>query len=270
MAYGCERTVTVLELGGFDQGRGPSSRPRAIVWCARPASGPLVSQILPEKASRTLRTTFGRSRDRVRLTYLPHRHSLAGIGHPLVARESDQLIRLSTGAPLTLPSPAVRNHRNAVRLALESVSALNRIPQTVGTKSSVDHTASPMPEIHRPERLATRAASSRNGRAASSRNPGRHYRRGGPGRQRQRCGLASPDRGRRPKSAARGEFRPRRAEDDRGARSRWTNRRRCQSLYRRARRPTCLDLGNRAADRMFRRRHDSLQPVEFIPFLTGQ
>jgi hypothetical protein len=52
----------------------------------------------------------------------------AGIGHPLVARESDQLIRLSTGAPLTPPSPAVRNHRNAVRLALESVSALHRIP----------------------------------------------------------------------------------------------------------------------------------------------
>ena len=53
----------------------------------------------------------------------------AGIGHPLVARESDQLIRLSTGAPLTPPSPAVRNHRNAVRLALESVAALHRISQ---------------------------------------------------------------------------------------------------------------------------------------------
>ena len=52
----------------------------------------------------------------------------AGIGHSLVAREPDQLIRLSTGAPLTTPSPAVRNHRNAVRLALEPVSALHRIP----------------------------------------------------------------------------------------------------------------------------------------------
>ena len=55
----------------------------------------------------------------------------AGIGHPLVARKSDQLIRLSTGAPLTPPSPAVRNHRNAVRLALESVSALHRIPHQI-------------------------------------------------------------------------------------------------------------------------------------------
>ena len=52
----------------------------------------------------------------------------AGIGHSLVARETDQLIRLSTGARSTPPSPAVRNHRIAVRLAVESVSALNRIP----------------------------------------------------------------------------------------------------------------------------------------------
>jgi len=53
----------------------------------------------------------------------------AGIGHLLVARKTDQLIRLSTGAVSTPPSPAVRNHRIAVRLALESVSALHRIPQ---------------------------------------------------------------------------------------------------------------------------------------------
>src|SRR5271167_1715602 len=52
----------------------------------------------------------------------------AGIGHSLVARETDQLIRLSTGASSTPPSHAVRNHRIAVRLALESVSALHRIP----------------------------------------------------------------------------------------------------------------------------------------------
>src|SRR5450759_1395976 len=52
----------------------------------------------------------------------------AGIGHLLVARKTDQLIRLSTGAVSTPPSPAVRNHRIAVRLALESVSALHRIP----------------------------------------------------------------------------------------------------------------------------------------------
>src|ERR1035437_4382970 len=52
----------------------------------------------------------------------------AGIGHLLVARKTDQLIRLSTGAISTLPSPAVRNHRIAVRLALEPVSALHRVP----------------------------------------------------------------------------------------------------------------------------------------------
>src|SRR5208282_1916075 len=51
----------------------------------------------------------------------------AGIGHSLVARETDQLIRLSTGASSTPPSHAVRNHRIAVRLALEWVSALHRI-----------------------------------------------------------------------------------------------------------------------------------------------
>src|SRR5450432_4680099 len=54
----------------------------------------------------------------------------AGIGFPLVARETDHLIRLSTGALSTPPSPAVRNHRIAVRLALESLSALHRIPQS--------------------------------------------------------------------------------------------------------------------------------------------
>src|SRR5258708_27752762 len=45
---------------------------------------------------------------------------------------TDQLIRLSTGVPSMPPSPTVRNHRNAVRLALESVSALHRIPQRTG------------------------------------------------------------------------------------------------------------------------------------------
>src|SRR5208282_786639 len=54
----------------------------------------------------------------------------AGIGHSLVARETDQLIRLSTGACSTPPSPAVRNHRIAVRLALEWASALHRISHT--------------------------------------------------------------------------------------------------------------------------------------------
>lgn len=47
---------------------------------------------------------------------------------PLVARETDHLIRLSTGALATPPSPAVRNHRIAVRLAMEPLSALHRIP----------------------------------------------------------------------------------------------------------------------------------------------
>jgi len=56
----------------------------------------------------------------------------AGIGHLLVARKTDQLIRLSTGAISTPPSPAVRNHRIAVRLALEPVSALHRVPQLWG------------------------------------------------------------------------------------------------------------------------------------------
>src|SRR5450830_1484579 len=52
----------------------------------------------------------------------------AGIGHPLVAKETDRPIRLSTGVLSTAPSPVVRNHRIAVRLALETVSALHRIP----------------------------------------------------------------------------------------------------------------------------------------------
>ncbi|MGA8615726.1 MAG: hypothetical protein WB760_29405, partial [Xanthobacteraceae bacterium] len=43
----------------------------------------------------------------------------------------DQLIRLSTGACSTPPSPAVRNHRIAVRLALEWVSALHRISHPI-------------------------------------------------------------------------------------------------------------------------------------------
>src|SRR5664280_2802720 len=41
----------------------------------------------------------------------------AGIGFPLVARETDHLIRLSTGVLSTPPSPAVRNHRITVRVA---------------------------------------------------------------------------------------------------------------------------------------------------------
>src|SRR6202521_2313375 len=46
----------------------------------------------------------------------------AGIGFPLVARETDHLFRLSTGVLSTPPSPAVRNHRITVRVA--PVSAL--------------------------------------------------------------------------------------------------------------------------------------------------
>jgi len=38
---------------------------------------------------------------------------------------------LSTGTPFTPLSPAVRNHRIAVRLPSESLSALPRIPHTV-------------------------------------------------------------------------------------------------------------------------------------------
>ena len=60
----------------------------------------------------------------------------ADIGHSLVARETDQLIRLSTGARSTPPSPAVRNHRIALRLAPESVSALQWIPHQ-GIKNTI-------------------------------------------------------------------------------------------------------------------------------------
>src|SRR5450830_1751152 len=72
----------------------------------------------------------------------------AGIGHPLVAKETDRLIRLSTEVLSTPPSPAVRNHRIAVRLALETVSALHRIPQDLSRPpaTAVDylwHTAWP-------------------------------------------------------------------------------------------------------------------------------
>ena len=42
----------------------------------------------------------------------------SGIGHPLVAKETDRLIRLSMGVLSTPPSPAVRNHRIGIRLAL--------------------------------------------------------------------------------------------------------------------------------------------------------
>src|SRR5450759_4044516 len=48
----------------------------------------------------------------------------AGIGFPLVARETDHLIRLSTGVLSTPPSPAVRNHRITVHVA--PVSAPSR------------------------------------------------------------------------------------------------------------------------------------------------
>jgi hypothetical protein len=51
------------------------------------------------------------------------------VGEYVLAKETDRLIRLSTGVLSTPPSPAVRNHRIAVRLALETVSALHRIPQ---------------------------------------------------------------------------------------------------------------------------------------------
>jgi hypothetical protein len=63
----------------------------------------------------------------------------ASIGHSLVARKTDQLIRLATGASSTPPSPAVRNHRIAARLAPESVSALHRIPHILVGIHSVLH-----------------------------------------------------------------------------------------------------------------------------------
>src|SRR5450759_225242 len=50
----------------------------------------------------------------------------AGIGFPLVARETDHLIRLSTGVLSTPPSPAVRNHRITVRVAPVSAGTMHR------------------------------------------------------------------------------------------------------------------------------------------------
>ncbi|MGA8615993.1 MAG: hypothetical protein WB760_30770, partial [Xanthobacteraceae bacterium] len=49
----------------------------------------------------------------------------------------------STGACSTPPSPAVRNHRIAVRLALEWVSALHRISQVYGYLSFNDFLGNP-------------------------------------------------------------------------------------------------------------------------------
>ena len=62
------------------------------------------------------------------LTYLPHRHS-----HPrhrpsllLPTGTVDQVIRMSAGASSKRSSEAVRDHRNAVRDASESLSAMDR------------------------------------------------------------------------------------------------------------------------------------------------
>src|ERR1035437_3037188 len=52
----------------------------------------------------------------------------AGIGFPLVARETDHLIRLSTGVLSTPPSPAVRNHRITVRVAPDSADRVRNNP----------------------------------------------------------------------------------------------------------------------------------------------
>jgi hypothetical protein len=56
----------------------------------------------------------------------------------LVAGVPDQSIRLSTGTPFTPLSPAVRNHRIAVRLPSESLSALRRIPHVVLAEEFVE------------------------------------------------------------------------------------------------------------------------------------
>jgi hypothetical protein len=68
------------------------------------------------------------------LTDLPHRHSHPGHRLPLwfFTGTADLLIRMSMGGLAKRSSETVRNHRIAVRLALESVSAFHWIshPQT--------------------------------------------------------------------------------------------------------------------------------------------
>jgi hypothetical protein len=68
------------------------------------------------------------------LAHLPHRQSLRWHRSPLlvVAGVPDQSFRSSTGMPFRPCLSAVRNRRIAVRLPSESVSALRRIPQTLG------------------------------------------------------------------------------------------------------------------------------------------
>src|ERR1019366_1550981 len=83
-----------------------------------PVASPARRRLIPSACVR-------RSTSRIFLIDTPS----AAIGHPLVPKETDRPIRLSTGVLSTPPSPAVRNHRIAVRLALETVSALHRIPQ---------------------------------------------------------------------------------------------------------------------------------------------
>src|SRR5206468_10952920 len=60
-------------------------------------------------------------------THFAHRQSLRWHREPRsVAGAPDHAIRSSTGTPFSPPSAAVRNHRNAVRLASESC------PQSIG------------------------------------------------------------------------------------------------------------------------------------------
>ena len=68
----------------------------------------------------------------------------AGIGHPLVAKETDQPIRLSTGAPLR------RRHLLSAFTGLLSPLPWNRCPRCTGFRTG-KVVSSPLPVIQRGE-----------------------------------------------------------------------------------------------------------------------
>ena len=68
---------------------------------------------------------------------------------------------LCRGAQFRRPGGSADRHQRRVRRAVGARAKACDGPEATTTRR-VDDTASPMPEIHRPERLATRAASSRS------------------------------------------------------------------------------------------------------------
>ena len=81
----------------------------------------------PAATSRRLMPSSNVNRKTSRIFFIDTRS--AGIAHPLVAREIEPLIRMSTGAYFRPLSPSVRNHHARVRFPPSPVSALNRISQ---------------------------------------------------------------------------------------------------------------------------------------------